>query len=372
MSRRASYRYEVAHEAAAARVRAHTSAFLQKQQSTLDDLRSQGLDRYLPKDFAALAAEVADARNLLETDPFEARSISRNAGPRLYALAKAARDLRRRANSVEARAPQPKAHAKTPDTARGHKGVETDAESMEALWRHELSRCDDDLCLALAQSELQQIREKHFRGGSSPDASGLRAELRKTLKTYRLEADRVRASELARAQSEALREEADRVMQDLHLEDPARITLAEEIDRSRGSEATLLEAVSAAQDAIHGQEEAEESRRAAVKAVYDALTTAGFVVDQPVLVPTPEGDEVVVRGRRPSGAAATFGIDLTGHLRYDFDGYRGSECEADIDAVVPSLQAAYGISLSDHRILWQNPDEIDQTAKPRPSRSAEH
>lgn len=113
-------------------------------------------------------------------------------------------------------------------------------------------------------------------------------------------------------------------------------------------------------------EDPENARRVAVSAVRDALEDAGFQVQSPRLI----DGEVVVVGTRPSGASGTFNLALDGGLKYDFSGYRGSSCEADIDVVVPRLQEIYGIQLTDEVVVWRNPDDLDATARPQPSRTS--
>lgn len=74
-------------------------------------------------------------------------------------------------------------------------------------------------------------------------------------------------------------------------------------------------------------------------------------------------------GTRASGASATFSLSLDGKLEYDFSGYKGSSCDADIDAVVPALQEVYGIQLTEEVVAWRNPDDQDATARPQPGRT---
>jgi hypothetical protein len=74
-------------------------------------------------------------------------------------------------------------------------------------------------------------------------------------------------------------------------------------------------------------------------------------------------DEVLIRARRPAGAQADFRVNLSGHLSYKFHQYKGKTCEKDVAPVMATLQDAYGISLSDKRVIWVNPDDQDQDAR---------
>jgi hypothetical protein len=100
--------------------------------------------------------------------------------------------------------------------------------------------------------------------------------------------------------------------------------------------------------------------------VYRALEDAGFVTERPKIVREDGADEVVIHGRRPAGAQAVFRVELSGKLNYKFDQYQGSACKKDIATVLPRLQSVYGIQLSNNRVIWENPDDVDADARPQP------
>ena len=56
---------------------------------------------------------------------------------------------------------------------------------------------------------------------------------------------------------------------------------------------------------------------------------------------------------------------------YKFDRYQGSACKKDIATVLPRLQSVYGIQLSNDRVLWENPDDMDADARPQPGMTKE-
>lgn len=110
----------------------------------------------------------------------------------------------------------------------------------------------------------------------------------------------------------------------------------------------------------------ESQRREVVRAIYQTLQKAGFAVDAPERFASGERDEVLIRARRPAGAQADFRVNLSGHLNYKFHQYKGKTCEKDVAPVMATLQQAYGISLSDKRVIWVNPDDKDQDQRPYP------
>ncbi|WP_233705902.1 hypothetical protein [Helicobacter felis] len=103
-------------------------------------------------------------------------------------------------------------------------------------------------------------------------------------------------------------------------------------------------------------------RKEMVKAVYQSLQQAGFSVEAPSL--DPEKDIVIVRAVRPNGNQAQFRVSLDGVLNYRFDQYEGKACRADMDLVLPKLSEVYGVDLSQERVIWENPDDLDKEARP--------
>ena len=125
---------------------------------------------------------------------------------------------------------------------------------------------------------------------------------------------------------------------------------------------------------VQEQDEAavdESQRREVVRAVYQSLQQAGFAVDRPEHLTSQGQDEVLIRARRPAGAQADFRVNLCGHLSYKFHQYKGKTCEKDVAPVMATLQDAYGISLSDKRVIWVNPDDQDQDSRPYPDATQE-
>jgi hypothetical protein len=115
----------------------------------------------------------------------------------------------------------------------------------------------------------------------------------------------------------------------------------------------------------------EQCRREVVRGVVQALRDAGFVTETPWRRVADERDEVVVRARRPAGSQAEFRVTLSGDLAYKFDNYEGSACKKDIGAVLPRLEEIYGVQLSNQRVVWSNPDDLDRTARAVPHDGSE-
>lgn len=375
MSRRASYNYSIDYAARAAaralkqadyeRRRAErerrqaewaqrtseiTTGHLARYQAILDDIREQGLVEFVSAEFDEISALVARARALTRSDPAAARDVSRQIGPRIGPLPRAARQLRgeRRAAEVSAKPPEAaegRSEAPTQQATRPA-GPAAPTPSMpvespaEVVWREALAGWTDFLARDLAFGDLADLRQRVSDGGSGIEARDVKAQVKRLQDKWGAEAERQRREEAELAALQQQLAEEPPVTQDLP-------TIEDET--AHGEDAT----------------DPEDARREAVRAVMGALEGAGFQVANPRLV----NGEVVVVGTRPSGASATFNLTLGGSLEYDFSGYRGSSCDVDIDAVVPALQEIYGIQLTDEVVAWRNPDDEDAAARPQPGRT---
>ena len=45
-------------------------------------------------------------------------------------------------------------------------------------------------------------------------------------------------------------------------------------------------------------------------------------------------------------------------MRYSFENYAGTACRKDCAQVEAMLREAYGVVLSNERVIWENPDEV--------------
>lgn len=225
------------------------------------------------------------------------------------------------------------------------------------------------VALNAAFSELQALRGR-LLGDQTTTVQDVVSALRDVQQRYEADAARQLQVVAANARREA-------VLDVLSLQREQLVQEANRGDNARASRlhAALAQATGLAPEAqadaldklAQAQEEAaidESQRREVVRAVYQSLQQAGFVVDAPMV--SEDTDEVLIRARRPAGPQADFRVNVSGHLSYKFHQYRGSTCEKDIVPVMASLQDAYGIRLSEKRVIWVNPPDIDQDARPYP------
>lgn len=378
MSRADEYRYQIERqrkqELARQRVRETTRPFVERYRSILNDVASQRLDDVIPEEFRELNSELRRMEGLLESDPFAARDMSRSLGGRFHGLPRLAREQRRSNKEAELAAAEAFRKAQQ---AEAERQLQLKAE-LEAAWREGLTGWSTPVALNAAFAELQQLRERLLgNAGNNITPTQISSALCEVQQRYEGDAKRQLEEARIRAQREAVTDVL--TLQREQLEQEANKDGSERAAKLREAlaHATGLapaEQVEALNKLVQEQDEAsvdESQRREVVRAVYQSLQQAGFVVDQPERLVSQGQDEVLIRAHRPAGAQADFRVNLSGHLSYKFHQYKGKTCEKDVAPVMATLQDAYGISLSDKRVIWVNPDDQDQDARPYPDATQE-
>ncbi len=388
------------------RVRRKTEDFVNKYQSIVDDLRAQGLDRYVSSEIAEIEARLDEVRSLLATDPFEARSRNMQIGPLIGPLPRIARQRRAqeradrgmgrrriglRATAERPRTAEPQGARQEVPPERSHSAPpsppEREANRLRDQLLDELNAAIqrdfiDQVVLDFAYEELRALRDETTRLELASE--GELEQRRKEIMTQ-LAAIRDRAQQAAeewRARYEQpielmlVEDEIKDLESSLPAADPAATKLLDDLKALRDAIRTgklageqlnqqLEEKLEAAEVVVVN----EECRREVVRAMYAALQQQGFVVDAPRRIKEGNTDEVVITARKPAGQSAEVRVTPKGEIHYKFLNYEGMECKKDIDKVLDLLQHVYNIPLGEHRIIWQNPDRISKGARPIPGSS---
>lgn len=103
----------------------------------------------------------------------------------------------------------------------------------------------------------------------------------------------------------------------------------------------------------------ESLRKSAVKAIVESIRKKGFIVEKKNI--RKKDDTVTIVALKPGNQKAEFTIDLDGKFMYCFDGYQGNACEQDITSMEEDLEKIYGISVTDKKVIWSNPDKLTKT-----------
>ena len=378
MSRADEYRYRIERqrkqELDRQRVRETTRPFVERYRSLLNDVVSQGLSDVVPTEFRELSSELSRLEAMLDSDPFAARDMSRSLGGRFHGLPRFAREQHRSRQDAELAAAEAFRKAQQ---AEAERQLELRAE-LEAAWREGLSDWSTPVALNAAFTELQQLREQLLGNAANNMTSGqILAALREVRQRHEGDAERQLQEMKNRAQREGVTDVL--TLQREQLEQEANKDGGERAAKLREALAHAIglapaEQAEALSQLVQEQDEAavdESQRREVVRAVYQSLQQAGFAVDRPEHLTSQGQDEVLIRARRPAGAQADLRVNLCGHLSYKFHQYKGKTCEKDVAPVMATLQDAYGISLSDKRVIWVNPDDQDQDSRPYPDATQE-
>lgn len=378
MSRADEYSYQIQRqrkqELDRQRVRETTHPFIERYRSVLNDVANQGLETFVLDEFRELSSALNQMESLLESDPFVAREMGRSLGGRFQSLPRFAREQRRLHQEAERAAAEALRKVQEAETERQ---LLLKAE-LEAAWREGLSGWTTPVALNAAFGELQQLRER-LLGNTANNITPVQisAALRDVQQKYEADAEHQLLEMKNRVQREAINDvlklQIEQLEQEANKDGGERAAkLREALAYATGL--ALEEQAEALNQLAQEQDEAavnESQRREVVRAVYQSLQQAGFIVDRPEHLISQGQDEVLIRARRPAGAQADFRVNLSGHMSYKFHQYKGKTCEKDVAPVMATLQDAYGISLSDKRVIWVNPDDQDQDARPYPDATQE-
>lgn len=376
MSRFVESRYEIERrrrqELFEERVRETTRTYLERYERVVADVRVQELAEYVEDELSSIERELSSLSREIESDPVSARDHSISLGNRVHALPRLARGMRQAAIAAQRAAEEAEREAERLRLEKLTKATE----EIEKLWQSELSAWKDGFARQLAFKELAELRARIAREGASLTLSDLRSRLTEIKDKFEREARLFRERETETASAAASEDEIALCREQLHQVSGPAAQRAQEIaaalkEIGKGTSAEIARSLIDSTRELDDAVVSESCRREVVQAVYRALEDAGFVTERPKIVREGGANEVVIHGRRPAGAQAVFRVELSGKLNYKFDRYQGSACKKDIATVLPRLQSVYGIQLSNDRVLWENPDDVDADARPQPGMTKE-
>lgn len=371
MSESVSYRWSLEaqrrRQAYLDRIQENAANFSNRYRAKFDDLVNQGLEDYMPNEFAQLRDQLSRLDRLVSADPERARELSFQVGQQLSQLPSLARTAR---NEFEARERQ-----------RRKELSEMRRQATTALSKfiHDLiSEIKDPVELDFAYDEIRTIQSEYQ--GRTVDASeldALKSSIGSRFSAIKGPAQ-IKAETWRNEQIKSNAKESNEELLSLYA-DQARLDAAKNpkaLDAMLTSLDAVKQLINKTADPEHIKRKIEEAatqadsaiadencRRMVVRSIMDTLEKSGFVVSKPKRS-SGEVDEVVILARKPAGAEAAFRVSADGSMIYKFDHYEGMQCKDDIDKVLPLLRDIYGVDLSDERVLWQNPERISKSARP--------
>ncbi|WP_240329844.1 hypothetical protein [Helicobacter suis] len=311
------------------------STHLKNFKDTLDSLKSQGLEKYATAEFEYIQKQMSQIEDMSKNDPLLAERLSvqlTNQVNKLPQLCKKRQVEKKRQEEIEKEG-QRRAHL----------------QALGVAWQEALQSWQNKSARNLALEELSDLHANIFENPQDYTLQDLKSQV------LALEAKFV--ASIQEQQAKKQQELEQTYKQDLLKRYPQLPEHAKLLNL-----ADLQKEVQAIEQAQAKRAEDEAVRKEMVKAVYASLKQAGFVVQEPSL--DKEKDIVIVRANRPNGNQANFKISLDGVLNYRFDHYEGKTCKADMDKVLPQLSQVYGVDLSEERVIWENPDDLDKEARP--------
>jgi hypothetical protein len=357
------------------RVTGNVERFRDQYAQQLASMANQGLEQFLPNEFANIRNQLSQIDSLLANDEVEAaRDVSMQIGNEIHALGSLARNAQREFSQKELQ--------------RRQEIVEMQRQATSELAQ-------------FIQKSMTQIADPIERDFAydSPEFKSLQSEYAgKTVNPQQLEA----AKNAITQQVQTIRQEAtqkatawkERKVNETRQE--SQVAFIEQVkqnyeaDRDANPEAVqaalnaleslkakasantlsvadLQEQLTQETDKVDGEITDETVRREVVKSIRKSLKQTGFIVDSPVLEDGENNGTVVIRARKPSGNEAKFDVKFDGGLTFKFDNYEGQKCRKDINEVTNLLEECYGVTLSDKKVLWENPDRIKKGSKELPT-----
>lgn len=355
------------------RIRSQTAESVARYWGILRDVEASTDEPSVKAEVANLSRQLRGLEELAERDPFGAREVRRKVGPRIGTLPRRSRQAVRHAERARTDRSRESDQVRdiSRDADRRSEAPTAMSDDLLEVWQTSVTGWSDHLARELAGANLQDLFQRLVRSGSSETPAQIRKQVEELKVRYSLRADELRTAQEADAQEETQRIEVEELRAELqslgHLPSETVDSLLESIP----GPATEPEVFRTGVDDIRHQldnymseagKTADDHRTQDALAVYSSLQSLGFVVDPPAF--DPRADEIVIRGRRTGGAGAEFRLALDSRIAAHFEGYRGRACANDLTAITDQLQDAYGISLAELEIAWQNPDDEDGQARP--------
>lgn len=363
-----SYEYSYALEAARrqaiynARVSATTERFYQQYMEQYRRMSDKGYAAYIPSEMSRLKSDLSQIRDLLVTDPTEARDLSYEVGAYIRSMSSLAgaaieqfdRGERMRAERVkEEQAAQKNelmqlyfkrlSEISNPIVANfsvaGFQGLRQEIEAGKVRHTEEVRKRAEDI-LSKAEAKAEEWKRQTVISNKKKDVADKLSETENRLQSENIE------------------------NQDKNKEFVEKIRKLRQDVNSGNADYSVVEAqIAQIETEVDDALITEEVRRETVKAIIRQLKNQEFTVQRPQVIQTDGKSYVRIVAQRPSGKRAVCNVDLRGKIAYKFDHYEGMTCLKDIEKFNVDLEQVYSVKLSDERILWSNPDRLSMDAE---------
>lgn len=366
-----SYEYSYALEAARrqaiynARVSATTEKFLNQYLEQYNRMNSKGYTAYIPSEMNRLKSDLNHIRDLLVTNPTEARNLSFEVGSyirSMSSLANVAIEQFDRSERIRFQKIQ-------------EEREEYKSELMQ-LYFQLIKDISNPIVVNYSISELQQLR-KEIESGKIKNKDSIKEKVSNIKKIAESKAEEWKNKTIIANKKNDIEiklTEAEARLKDEKIENQEKTT--EFIEKIKSLRANISnknidlsdveKQITQIETEVDDTLITEEVRRETVKAIIKQLKGQEFRVERPKIVQIDGKNYVKIVAQRPSGKRAICNVDLHGKIAYKFDNYEGMTCLKDIEKFNVDLEQIYSVKLSDERILWSNPDKLSMDAESVP------
>ena len=356
--------YEARRRANETRIRNNTEQFYQRYLQQYEDMRSQGFETYMPNEMERLRSDLSQIRSLLYSNPGAARDVSFRIGEYIHSMYRdghaAEREYRRR----EIEAERQRQEAERAERLR-KQGEINDA------YYDLVSGIQDQAVINFAAKELSELRQKALDSVTSMSVSDLRQHAERIIAQAQAKASEWEDQSKKKEEQQVVTERLQMMQEQLtqkKVEDQEKAqvlmkqisALQEQISSDSKPQPDIEQELAKIESDMDDTLISEDVRREAVKSVFLSLKKQGFQVKPPQLVQDQNHNYVRIVAQKPSGKRVQCRLDLHGKLLYKFDEYEGMTCLKDIEQFNVELEQVYSISLSDERIIWENPDRLSK------------
>ena len=343
------------------RVSSTTERFYTRYMKQYEEMISRGYSAYIPSEMKRLQSDLSSIRNLLMSNPTEARDLSFEVGSYindLYSMANIAVQQFDRAERI-----------------RRDQILEQEREKkIEGMnIYYELIReISNPIVINFAQEELEAVK-KSIKEGTGITLDQLKSKVKSIIQSAESKAEGWK-KETVKVQKKnniiSRLEETEKSILNEKIEDKKKTDefidriqkLKESISSGNKSIQTIEKEISQIETVVDDTIITEEVRRETVKAIVKQLRSQEFVISRPQIVKNGDESYVKIVAQKPSGKKAVCKVDLHGKILYKFDNYEGLTCLKDIEKFNVDLEKIYSVKLSDERILWSNPDKLSKDA----------
>ena len=349
-----------------ARVRATTEPFYRRYMEQYEQMVKAGYEEFILDEIKMLRNDLDEIRDNLSNNPAHARTVSQRVGryiSNLHGLWRAAQqqaELNERLRKDEMK-----------------RVLEESQANLLNVYYDEIKALRNPITIELAKQELNNIKQimlnKKFSSKAEVDqyVSTLKSQIKEVVSKAEIKAVERKKKQKEEKEKEGMLAQVEELKNNLKtekLEDESRKhqliaeleSLQIRVESAEVASTELVQKMEKLTEEVDNAIITEAVRKEVVKSIVKQLRSQEFIVEQPVLISQGDKDYVKVIAKKPSGKKAECRIDLNGKIKYKFDSYEGMTCLKDIEKFNVDLKNIYSVTLSDERVLWENPNKISK------------